>query len=255
MLNELASRRPEEFDGLTSALGQWTLAQHHALKTRLLDVTKNPLVALFFACEANPRYDWLDGCVHIFAVPRSYIKPFNSDTVSIIANFPKLTRKEQDLLLGKKEGEEIFRTSHRIIQRGDTIIYGPNSTKSIREYPTAMNRLYQFIREEKPYFDDRIDVEDLYQVFVVEPQQTSERVRAQSGAFLVSAFHERFERNEITKWNSSIPVYAHYTLRVPNEFKSGILEGLRLLNITQETLFPGLDESAKAITERYREQR
>ena len=64
-----------------------------------------------------------------------------------------------------------------------------------------MRLLYQLIRQEKPYFEERIDPRDLYQVFVVEPQQSSERLRAQAGAFLVSAFHERFERDEILKWN------------------------------------------------------
>ena len=43
MLLDLMSRRPDDFANATSALDQWVLAQHHGLKTRLLDVTRKSL--------------------------------------------------------------------------------------------------------------------------------------------------------------------------------------------------------------------
>ena len=115
-----------------------------------------------------------------------------------------------------------------------------------------MHKLYQMIQQEKPYFDERIDPRDFYRVFVVEPQLSSERIRAQSGAFLVSAFHERFERSKILELSRDIPVYAHYTLTIPGNCKDDIMESLQLLNITRENLFPGLDSSAEAVTDSYR---
>ena len=100
LLLELMSRRPQDFSGVTSALAQWVLAQHHGLPTRLLDITRNPLVGLFHACEERNSQD-KDGCLHTFAVPQTLIKPFNSDAIGIIANFAKLFAYEQSLLMGE----------------------------------------------------------------------------------------------------------------------------------------------------------
>ena len=233
MLLELMSRRPEEFTQMSSALSQWVLAQHHNLKTRFLDVTKNPMVALFHACERNARVDHNDALLHVFAVPQALIKAYSSDTASIVANFAKLSRIEQDLLLSRDIGprEDTYRPSH--------------------QYTDTMDRLGQFIRKGKPYFRNRIDVRDLFRVFVVEPQQLSERLRIQSGAFLVSAFHERFERSMVEQKIPNIHIYAHYTLTIPRGAKCRIRDDLELINIKREILYPGLDESAKAITDQY----
>jgi len=67
-------------DSTTSNDWDWLmLAQHHGMKTRLLDWTENPLVALYFACEKE--YD-TDGRIYRMSnipalKPSNYPNPFS----------------------------------------------------------------------------------------------------------------------------------------------------------------------------------
>ena len=222
MLRDLISRRPEEFGNMSSALDRWVLAQHHGLQTRFLDVTSNPLVALFHACS-GPEEAKENGRIHFFATPKSLVKPYDSDIITIFSSFARLERDHQLNILNQAR----------------------------RRDSESERRLYHLIRSDIPQFDDRIDPRDFYRVFFVEPRRSSERMRAQSGAFLLSAFHERFETEEILKRNESTPIYEHCMLTIPCESKPDIIEELRELNISHELLFPGLDSSARAIAQHY----
>ena len=234
MLIDLIARRPEEMGGAKTALEQLLLAQHYGLSTRLLDVTRNPLVALFFACEERVEHD---GCLRIFAIPESLIKTFDSDTISIIASFVKLPIRDKTWLLSR-EG-----------------LHPQRPFSAYYNYGAIMDRLYQKIREGKPHFEKRIDMKDLYGVFVFEPQQQNERVRAQSSAFLVSAFQEHFDLPKGMEWNGGVRPYGHYTLSIPSDCKESILNELRLMDITRQSLFPGLESSATDVMRRYQRLR
>lgn len=64
LINEALHRYPLEFENYDkfSALVKM---QHYGLKTRLLDLTENPLVALYFACAEEKTKD-KDGALYIF---------------------------------------------------------------------------------------------------------------------------------------------------------------------------------------------
>ena len=57
MVEEVKRRNPEDFTACKNRLDELTICQHYGLPTRLLDVTQNPLVALYFACSTDLKKD------------------------------------------------------------------------------------------------------------------------------------------------------------------------------------------------------
>ena len=272
MLRDLMTRKPDEFFTLSSALDRWMLAQHHGLCTRFLDISMNPLVGLYFACGDSK--DDTDGVLYVFSTTRNRVKPYDSDSVSIVANFARLRRNEQKAIL--KKTKEYLSKRGAFVDRHRRIMTGTDGKdiEEVRDYAVHMDslrreneasgrysdmgRLWTFIQQEKPYFvEGLIDPRDLFRIFIVQPRLLFPRVRAQSGAFLVSAYHKTFdfeskephERNiRYRPDNCDVP-YNYYRLTVKAGRKQSILEELQSLNISTETLFPELDKSAEAIVE------
>ena len=54
MIRAAYIRNPRDFGDTMTAFEKLAKLQHYGLPTRLLDVTENPLVALFFACQGKP---------------------------------------------------------------------------------------------------------------------------------------------------------------------------------------------------------
>lgn len=85
LFRDMVAHEPQSFSECRSALDHLVQMQHYGLPTRLLDVSMNPLVALYFACEetgSNRR----DGAVCLFTVPEGRVKHYDSDTVSVLTN-------------------------------------------------------------------------------------------------------------------------------------------------------------------------
>lgn len=88
LFREMVAHEPQSFSECRSALDYLVQMQHYGLPTRLLDVSMNPLVALYFACEetgSNRR----DGAVCLFTVPEGRVKHYDSDAVSVLTNLAK----------------------------------------------------------------------------------------------------------------------------------------------------------------------
>ena len=136
--------------------------QHFGLPTRLLDVSRNALVALFFATDLGPVHSKpSDGMVTAFAIPPELAKYYDSDSVSCIANLANMTSEEKD---------EIYRL-------GESMSDDMSDDKNIEKFNESdvIKRLLQFIRAEKPYFQPIMNPMDLFVPYYVHPKMSNWR--------------------------------------------------------------------------------
>lgn len=75
MYYDILSLKPDAFRNDTTVYERLITMQHYGMPTRLLDVTRNPLVAIFFACNNLQRKD-SDGVIFIFKPEKSIFLNF-----------------------------------------------------------------------------------------------------------------------------------------------------------------------------------
>ena len=92
---ELSS--PKEFSSTGSFLGKLALMQHYGMTTRILDITTNALVALYFAVEdgVNDLDTISDGVIFLYKKEFPQVETELSERVCIKANISRLSIQEK----------------------------------------------------------------------------------------------------------------------------------------------------------------
>jgi hypothetical protein len=223
LFKELVLRCPNDFSGQESTFQSLVKMQHYSLPTRLLDITANPLVALYFACEhEGPQRE--SGEVVVFRIPTAEIKYFDSDTVSVIANISR-------------------RPSTFKLPEGDL------EREAFNEDPQIHYLLHE-VKREKPYFEPFILRYHLESVVCVKPKLDNARVIKQDGAFLLFGMNER-KTEPATVPAGFLAAAAAKRLLVEPAKKVFIRKQLESLGLTQATIFPEIDKVAEFIKRTY----
>lgn len=207
LCKELLIAHHDEFQSDQYCFDRLVRMQHYSLPTRLLDISGNPLMALFFACSSKSA---VDGEVIVFHVASDGLKYYDSDTVSCLSNLSNLTYAQKNEINLSLDQDAFNKTE-------------------------VVGKLLHHIKSEKGFFEGRIVPDDLGSIICVKAKRTNSRIKSQSGAFLLFG-------HEVTLPDSGQKGIEISRVTIQN--KEHILAQLDRININATTVYPSIEQTA-----------
>ncbi|WP_298213529.1 FRG domain-containing protein [Acidocella sp.] len=218
--------QPDSFLDDQSTLEKLARMQHFSLPTRLLDVTWNPLVALYFCVKDEQNSD---GDVVVIGVSRNDDKFFDSDTASCVANLAYMNPRERNAIRHAPDMKNFDGSEGKV--------------RSFNE-EKEVSRLLHFVKSEKPYFSPEIIPSDLKRNLLVRPKLNNRRIVAQNGAFILFGLrHESLEKNPD---NFKID-----KIRIEAKHKRDLQKELDLFGFNDQAMFSELESASKYIRSKF----
>lgn len=221
MYQELLINCPDSFEKCQTHLEKLVEMQHYGLPTRLLDITRNLLVSLFFACESSPE---TYGEIVLISAKESDIKYPQSDTASVLASLPVFPQSKQ------------------------TEFYDWATDPSITQddFNHLAVRLLHEVRFEKPAFQPEINKEHLIGNYVVHALKNNKRIIKQDGAFIICGLGDTVRSLSEFRYKQR---GKKVVVLISNKKK--ILEQLDRYSINRASLFPEIECVSEYIKKKY----
>lgn len=227
-------KAPYEFISINNDFEIMTKYQHYGMCTRLLDLTTNPLVALYFACE-----EYGDVC---------YKKIENEEDT-------KIQEANGVIFFDKKYSVSTNEISIKVISSLSQIdLSNDNTLESILRKLTERQAISKELEEKwksKEHYEEFIDI--IQNNYIVIPPYNNERLSRQCGMFLLAGcfnfvYTESISKSSIEKGYKDLrDEFDKKFFYISGEKKKEILEELDTYNINEATLFPELEHQLSYI--------
>ena len=228
MYQELLVRCAQDFAHCQTHLDYLVEMQHYGLPTRLLDITENPLVALYFASCNNVKQL---GEVVVLSTGLEKVRYAKSDNAAILAALPTLSYMEQ-------------RRLYRLCTNGCSEAADP-------EYKTLAGKLAAEIKSRNPAFEPRIKKADLLGHVFVTPIRSNQRIVKQDGSFIICGLSRKNGEDDSLEELRCLDEEGKKVIFVVSN-KEKIMSELDTLSINRATLFPEIDDVAEYIKGKYK---